>query len=401
MGGGGAAVSAIVDYPRGAIVGPGRVVRYERPRFVPMMFANCVLWLNAARGVSTVDAAMPQPTRIDLWSTVFNGSRTATRYTEGAAGVTLYGVSEPAAALGTQQNHTYSVRAELPWLGDPNGRYCAFLGGGGAEQVYLDVQNQTISATAGNVNNAQFSGGVFTADCISTSGPNVYLLTWTGAGSYNHAGNGARFIECTSFTVEQKNASQWDDRSGNANHFAQGVGADRVGYYSNQYNGQPALRSGDVTDHLEHAASVSLGTQATIFLALKQGSSANNYITSDAAGSNGLISRFSGALLEWFNGGGADRYTLVSAPAGLNIYTIRQTNGVALQAWKNGVSVFGPVVPAAALTNIKSLFARPNATNGAAGQDITEAAVFVRSLTDAERKRVERMMGAHWGVAVL
>lgn len=394
MGGGGAAVSAIVDYPRGAIVGPGRVVRYERPRFVPMMFANCVLWLNAARGVSTVDAVMPQPTRIDLWTTVFNGSRTATRYTEGAAGVTLYGVSEPAAALGTQQNHTYSVRAELPWLGDPNGRYCAFLGGGGAEQVYLDVQNQTIAATAGNVSNAQFSGGVFTADCVSTSGPNVYLLTWTGAGSYNHAGNGARFVECTSFTVEQRNVSQWDDGSGLAHHVSQAAPGSRPLLGQRPGWPVPVIYGDGIDDYLQSAV-WAWNQPATVCLAARLVSHVANGTLVDGVSTNSRrIYDAAGTAFQMYAGSVGP-----NTPSDLARHIIVAVfNGFTSTIYKDNVPVAGVCggAPAHGIT----LFRPGAAAVQLANAEIGEVIGYNRAIAPAEVARVSRAMGQAWGVAV-
>lgn len=401
MGGGGAAVSAIVDYPRGAIVGPGRVVRYERPRFVPMMFANCVLWLNAARGVSTVDAAILDGSNMAgaAWSRASVTTPDAQTIQDTLDGApTGHWMTQP----GTPQVASVewgATTAEFK-AGTKTWVYCAAPNG---VIAYLNLATGALGTVSGGTATvAPMPNGWWKLSLEGyCSSPQAAVIgPANGNGALVYQGNGAGTILCRNVVLTQKMASQWEDLSGSANHFAQVTTADRVVLVADRYNGHPALRSGGQTDHLEHAASVGLGTQATIFLALKQGSTANNYATCDAAGANGIISRFSGALLEWFNGSGADRYTLANAPAGLNIYTIRQTNGVALQAWKNGVSVFGPVVPAAALTNIKSLFGRFNATNGASGQDMTELVTFTRSMPDAERQRVERMMGRHWGIAV-
>ena len=401
MGGGGAAVSAIVDYPRGAIVGHGRVVRYERPRFVPMMFANCVLWLNAARGVSTVDAAILDGSNMAgaAWSrnnVTTPDAETIRDTLDGAP--TSHWMTQP----GTPQVAAVewaSAAAEFK-AGTKTWAYCAAPNG---VIAYLNLATGALGTVIGGTATVTpMANGWWrlSLEGYCSSAQAAVIGPANGNGALNYQGTGTGTILCRNVALTQRMASQWDDLSGSANHFAQATNADRVVWVADQYNGNPAMRAGGQTDHLEHAASVGLGTQATIFLALKQGSTANNYVTCDAAGANGIISRFSGALLEWFNGSGTDRYTLANAPAGLNVYTIRQTNGVALQAWKNGVSVFGPVVPAAALTDIKSLFGRFNATNGAQNQDFTEAVIYSRSVSNAERQRVERMMGRHWGVVV-
>lgn len=402
MGGGGAAVSAIVDYPRGAIVGPGRVVRYERPRFVPMMFANCVLWLNATRGVSTVDAAIVDGSNMAGagWSRTNSPAVDAETIRDTLDGApTAHWLTQPGTPAVTIGAWAVAV-AEFK-AGTKTWAYCAAPNG---VIAYLNLATGTLgTVTGGTATVTSLAGGWWrlTLRGYCNSGQAAVIGPANGNGALVYQGNGTGTILCRTITLTQRMVGLWRDDSGAGNDFAQAVNADRVSLVADQYNGQPALRSGDQTDHLEHATSVSLGTAATIVLAHKQGSTANNYVTCDAAGANGIISRFSGGLLEWFNGSGADRYTLANTPAGLNVYTIRQTNGVALQAWRNGVSVFGPVVPAAALTNIKSLFGRFNATNGSSGEDFTEAVVYQRAVSDAERVRVERMVGMHWGVAVL
>lgn len=404
MGGGGAAVSAIVDYPRGAIVGPGRVVRYERPRFVPMSFADCKLWLNTARGVTTVDAAVTDPNDLSAagWARTNIGAINATTYSDdGTNGAHQLYQNIPNLGL----NHEAAFRIDIPLVGGA-GRYVMLFVSAGTHYVAVDTTGAGSIVGTNIVPAPTYAGGVLEFVHTITNGGMFYRtspdgLTHVYAGTGRTVTVGPGTAGHDAIEVTQRNASNWADLSGQGNDFGQATGADRVGYYDNQYNGHPALRSGDNTDHLEHATSVSLGTAATIFLAHKQGTTANNYVTCDASGANGIISRFNPGLLEWFNGGGADRYTLAASPAGLNIYTIRQTNAVALQAWRNGASVFGPVVPAAALANIKSFFARFSATNGSAAEDITEVVIYRRSLSDHERVRVERMMGAHWGVAVL
>lgn len=193
--------------------------------------------------------------------------------------------------------------------------------------------------------------------------------------------------------------SQYTDKSGNGNSYVQSTSANKTIWVDGAYNGHPTVRGQDVTDNLTRTA-VSLGTAATLFLALVQGTDVNNWMMINSTQNSGLISRFDAAKIEWYNNGGADRYTIASGPVGLHIITVRQTNGAALQAWLDGVSVFGPVVPVAPLTDVESFFGRAGAVNGSAGLDIPEAILYDAALPDNERQFAERAMGHFWGVLV-
>lgn len=192
----------------------------------------------------------------------------------------------------------------------------------------------------------------------------------------------------------------WVDQSGSGNNFTQSNAANQPTLVTSAYNGHSTLRGNDATDNIAHATNVSLGTQATIFIVMKQGSDATNWVMENAAESGGILSRFTGGLIEWYNGGGTDRFTLADTPSGLHIYTIRQTNGSALQGWNNGTSAFGPTVPAATLTDIKNFFARTIGANGSAAQDIPEVLVYRTALANSDRLAVERMLGAKYAITV-
>lgn len=370
------------------------------------MLSGCVLWLRADLGITQAPVAVLNPNNLahSDWAPVGLSSRTATTITEDSS-TNIHTVTETAAQLGTSVNHPYHVKVGLP-PASGNGRYVMVYSGGGAEVVKLDLQSGIVVSTAGGVSNAVYAGGVLDFDAISSSGPNIYVSCWDGSSGISYTGNGVR--TCTVgdnglgayVTITQGLVSAWADQSGSANNFLQSATVDFPEVVAGAYNGQPCVRGGDTSDHLEHATSVSLGTAATLFVVMKQGSLSNNYVTADAAGANGIISRFTPGLVEWFNGSGADRYTFASSPGGANIYTLRQTNGSALQGWVNGTSAFGPVVPAAALTNIKSLLALYTGTNGSANQDLLEVIAYTNSKGDSERQLVERKLGARYGIAV-
>jgi hypothetical protein len=200
-------------------------------------------------------------------------------------------------------------------------------------------------------------------------------------------------------TLVSGKVSAWADQSGMGNHFTQATGADQMAYVAPAYNGHPALRHGDASDHMTAAAFFASGGEMTTFLVFKPSTLGSTYEITGAGGTYGLISNFSVGQVEWFNvGGTGDRYLLKYLPTdALHIATIRQTNGAALQGWWDGVSVFGPAVPVRANQGWQRL-GYISATNSGNG-DKAEWIVYDRALSDDQIAAEHQRLKLYWGIA--
>jgi hypothetical protein len=382
------------------------VVSYSRPRFTPKELPGLILWLHARR-LSTVDAVVLSPNDLSTtdWTPLNLSSRTATTIQEtNDAALTTHRVRQ--IPPNSQINHTLHYRMDIPLVGG-NGRYVGIVANDGfTSALIIDTQppGSFISVPSG-YSNVSYTSGVLEFDVLSSFATGLWICTSNGSTTH-YQGNGTRTAQIGPGTgghdaieVTQQLVSTWYDLSGNGNNFTQSTPANRVGLRKDLYGGKWVTQGGDATDNIAHATSVSLGTEATVFLVMKNGSIANHYLTNDSALTNGIIANFIPGRVEWFNGGGTDRYTFANSPIGLHIASVRQKNGVRLQGWWDGNTVFGPVVPNAALTNIKAIHGRSNNTNGG-NADIPEVIVYNRALADQEHSLVVRYLGRQYGIAV-
>lgn len=163
------------------------------------------------------------------------------------------------------------------------------------------------------------------------------------------------------------------------------------------YNGRPTLRGNDATDNLAAASQVVTATgSGSVVAALKKSSLGSTYEFASAAPEKGIISNFTGALVEWFNG--ADRYTFADGPSGLHVYSVRQTDGATLEIFLDGAQVGPDHVPGVAFPGLKSLLGLLG-TNGSNG-DLAEILYLNTKLSDADMQAATRYMGARFGVTV-
>lgn len=307
-----------------------------------------------------------------------------------------------------KMNHTVHVSLGVP-TATGVGRYVGIVvDSGWLLGLLVDAQSGTFVNSPAGITNKTYVAGVVEFDYVSVNGSQIWLCTSDGT-TTSYLGNGTRtatFGDNGSgdyITVTQRNVSALADQSGLADNFVQAVAADQPALVLNAYNGHPAFRgdinavAASVTDRLGRSAAgaVGAGAAGTLFLVTTRSETASSYLCAGLAGTNNtIIHGFVAGTTEWLNG--ADRYTIkAAAPTGLHILTVRQTNGVALQAWYDGGAGFGPVVPAVTWDGFRyfgGYASAANANNGLWG----EAILYNRALSDPERMLVEAHLRAFW-----
>lgn len=371
----------------------------------PTQLSGCVLWLRADMGITTVDAAVTDPNDISTgnWTAQNLSARTASRATEdntlGVHQVTQMSIS------GLQLNHLAHFRIGIP-AASGGGRYVAILPNSGGDFLYVDAQAGALLTSSAGILNETYSGGVVEFDVVISAAAIAFYTSDNGA-RISYQGDSTHYVQLGDnglgalITVTQRNASAWADQSGTANDFTQATSTARPLFVDTAHNGRPALR-GDASDKLSIGAAVGSGSANTLLAVLTGAGAASSYMLSGADGNTcSVLHRFSGNLVEWFNGAGADRYTFANGlfAGAPHVLTVAQTNGSALQGWWDGTSSFGPVVPTTAFSGLRHVMGYAGAAN-ASSADCAEVIVYNRVLATAERQQVERYLGARYGITV-
>jgi hypothetical protein len=179
---------------------------------------------------------------------------------------------------------------------------------------------------------------------------------------------------------------------------AQGTDANRPDYVASAVNGQPGIQA-SATKWLT-VSSMSAPTATTMFFALSPSSLSQTYHISGNSGGFGIIHRFSGSSLEWFNGSGTDRLTFVSTwTSGAGIATATQTNGSALTLYWNGTQAATKATAGANLVAFEELCNYSALSHGSDGY-LLEVLVFNSVLSSTNRSRVHRYLGTRYNITV-
>jgi hypothetical protein len=208
--------------------------------------------------------------------------------------------------------------------------------------------------------------------------------------------------DSTSLTVSSGSVSQWRDKSGNSHNASQGVGLNQPDYIASGLNGKPVVRF-DGTNHFLAGNQAAIGTNpVTVFFVGKTGgTSTSNYIVFLGISGAGTAIFFSGDRAVRFGNGNRVWNTAPLTTATLATYRNTSAQYDTFQSWDKG-SLLTPSSTSSGTNsyNISStLFGLGGSSFGAnllAG-DIGEVLVYTRSLSDAERERVEAALLRKWG----
>lgn len=157
------------------------------------------------------------------------------------------------------------------------------------------------------------------------------LKGWWSAdsGVYSDAGSTA--------ATNAGNVQQWNDRSGNGNHWIQTTAANKGTYRTSIVNGYPVVRFDGSNDFYTLGSAISLGTSFTLFVVCKTAPSIGGQCLYSSAATNNHISLNDGADNDSF---GFDGTNIVGAntatTAGSFALTIHQNNAGTLRIYRSG-----------------------------------------------------------------
>lgn len=364
-----------------------------------MMFSGCVLWLRADLGLTTVDAAVADPSDLSAagWVAVRLSSRTATTITDQTDGApTTHLVSQ--VIPGLQSNHLARFVIGIP-SASGGGRYVGILPNAGGSYLAVDAQTGTITAQSGDVQNAVYSGGVLSFDLLVSSATfQIYTMAGSAIGDITYTGASNRTVTLgpnglgAQITVIQWQASAVADQSGNGNHFTQGTGANQPAVaVDGGYAGKHALYFDGVSDAL--VSTMNLPQPFTAFFAghlvsqaarMLFGTSAGAYFGANAATTIAL--NIGGAQIS----GNCDltQRSIFTAVANVGSSVIRA----------NGAQKAAGAVGSASLSS-PAIGVTPSVGFYWYGW-IPEVVIYNRVLSDPEITFVERKLGAYYGIPV-
>ena len=194
--------------------------------------------------------------------------------------------------------------------------------------------------------------------------------------------------------------ARWEDKSGNARHATQSVLANRPIRQTSVQNGRDIVRFDGSSDFLDFNPS-----------GLPSGSSQRTALSVFKHSSN------SGAKIPWLYGGatqltayahykdtaniglGRNNADIVANRPTNSFYIISSIENSGAQCWVNGTSIGTSSTQANTTLTFASLGKYPN-TNVFFDSDLAEVIIFPTALSTTNRQRVERYLGAKWGITV-
>jgi hypothetical protein len=232
--------------------------------------------------------------------------------------------------------------------------------------------------------------------------------------------------DSASVTLNSGNVAELRDKSGNGRHMAQSTAANQPAYVASAQNTRSVIRSAGGNVHLRRESGGSalsesmsyLGeTTHTLFVACKATPFAGQYLFWAANFTQTNAQRLilagpwvtSGSPYYIFDSGSSTAgrlNTTVNRGSNAHIIAVRR-DGSAYAAWADGTAsgtATNASTTAVNFTGTFSLFAEINAAGafqaGGFNGDLYEVVHYNRALTADERQRVERYLGAKWGITV-
>jgi hypothetical protein len=209
--------------------------------------------------------------------------------------------------------------------------------------------------------------------------------------------------DSSTFSISSGSITQWNDKSTGAYHATQSIGLNQPAYVASGINGRPVVRFDGVNHFLQNSAWFVVGSSpVTIFMAIKVTNPSNARLVCEFGGTSaGARIFFTGERAVRFGNGNVFWGNPMTTAA---IATFRSTSAEygTFAAWTNGL--FLSQVSSGSPSNTYNLTQATYSIGvSAAGgsysqQDLGEFLVYTKSLSDAERERVEAFLLAKWGL---
>jgi len=192
--------------------------------------------------------------------------------------------------------------------------------------------------------------------------------------------------------------SLFADQSGQANNASQATGANQPLWVDNQLNGKPIVRFDGSNDFMEFASGFMYNwTDVSLFIVLKHPYSPNNAVFGYSAGWGQGVLIYSANGGGYLNINGGNKYTdfLKNNQWAISDFVYNSTS---LNAYVNGVSL-GAVGGGAplSLNGVYALGKYAGSTSYCAAFDIAEMIIYDNSLSDVNRRTVEKYLAAKYG----
>lgn len=206
--------------------------------------------------------------------------------------------------------------------------------------------------------------------------------------------------DSSTITLNGSNVSQWNDKSGNSRHYAQGVAANQPAYSATAYNSKPGITFDGSTDVLARSTT---GTSATTLTAAFVVSPTNTtygfyYLLDFETGriifaTDAGVSDMQPAM--FINGAYAGPTGSAVTAQSILVYRTESTTG---GIWRDGTRIYTLGTGASVAINGNSAVGARHTTFASPYQGIiTEIVVCPSSLSDANRERLEGYLAWKWG----
>lgn len=203
------------------------------------------------------------------------------------------------------------------------------------------------------------------------------------------------------------NVSQWNDKSGNARHAAQATAANRPGYFTNQLNGQGAVRGNGTSTFLSFdGAELSAGYTVFAVFDIATTTASGIFGQYPATGTGNGFVLWTGICRSGRSGANILIPTGAPATAGTPVAAVvtmdganPSANAAYLANWNAAERTSTPTQNAGTPPAGTAYIGAANPGDSPSSANIYEIAIYNRRITNAERTQLTQYVTSKWGIA--